>query len=827
MTEYERIYEDIANRPGGPYMRLLTLLPGESSTSAMKATKPEEDWPMQWDDQVGFKGVKPADWSDEPLPSDLEVELSAHPVSDCPEYEALSYTWGRDTDYKFNIKCNGHNFVSLRQMHNALHALRLPDRPRVLWIDAICINQSSYEDKNCQLPLMQHVYRNSKRTVVWLGVRSETNHAPAFSGQADDLRMAPPVLDDFVPSFEKFLAVNIEALATDPEELWQDHAEVKPTWEKRLDLIKESARRVQEDWATRENPPSTDFGVAAEEMMEDTPKILRPAGKFILTRPKFRNHVRRLMSLHESSTWRQTILNLLCREWWSRVWIIQEVCLAPELVFICDDTVVNLDLLFLGMVLYSVFPSDPLYRGHILSTWTLPQVVEYRAMQGQAAGNRPLPGFLHLLTEFRLSDATNPRDHVYALLGLLPPEEQAALEKFGYNPDYSKEVSWCYTETAKVICFMTGNLDFLSISRAPARIASTSPSGNLPSWVPDWAVKVELSTPKHGIEAQGGSGTTAPLFAACGTCDSWALQVRGDEKLLVISGYVADSVTEVTTHSLPFMTDMMDAIMNLMNIENQSEEEIEKMASARGMLGYMGRMLAGIGDTISLMLEWEEFALSKGKSYSTGEDIKRVSCAVRCFGYMPDGPDAAMSAFKEYMDAFWWTRKVYNVTSSSTTTTSPSPPSPPSSSSSLLSKSSLSFFKRKSKESSSDTTSETATTTTTEKSEKDQSDWKRWRQSLVALSAPKDKSKLVKFNALQSFSLGRKLAWTEKGYLALVPEDTAPGDKVVLCRGSKLPLVVKAAGEPNRWKLLESCYVHGIMNGEAWDEGLCEEMELI
>lgn len=89
----------------------------------------------------------------------------------------------------------------------------------------------------------------------------------------------------------------------------------------------------------------------------------------------------------------------------------------------------------------------------------------------------------------------------------------------------------------------------------------------------------------------------------------------------------------------------------------------------------------------------------------------------------------------------------------------------------------------------------------------------------------------MKFNALQSFSLGRKLAWTEKGHLALVPEDTAPGDKIVLCRGSKLPLVVKkaAGGEPTtkRWQLLESCYVHGIMKGEAWDEGLCEEMELV
>lgn len=50
-------------------------------------------------------------------------------------------------------------------------------------------------------------------------------------------------------------------------------------------------------------------------------------------------------------------------------------------------------------------------------------------------------------------------------------------------------------------------------------------------------------------------------------------------------------------------------------------------------------------------------------------------------------------------------------------------------------------------------------------------------------------------------------------------------DEIVLCKGSKLPLLARRYG--TQLKLLESCYVHGIMYGEAWDESKCAEMEFI
>jgi hypothetical protein len=40
---------------------------------------------------------------------------------------------------------------------------------RVLWIDAVCINQKSDQEKGHQIALMGDVYRNAEHTVVRLG----------------------------------------------------------------------------------------------------------------------------------------------------------------------------------------------------------------------------------------------------------------------------------------------------------------------------------------------------------------------------------------------------------------------------------------------------------------------------------------------------------------------------------------------------------------------------------------------------------------------------------------------------------------------------------
>jgi hypothetical protein len=56
------------------------------------------------------------------------------------EYDALSYTWGSPLRIR-EIFLDGKQFFVTQNLERALRNLRQPDGPRVMWIDAICINQ--------------------------------------------------------------------------------------------------------------------------------------------------------------------------------------------------------------------------------------------------------------------------------------------------------------------------------------------------------------------------------------------------------------------------------------------------------------------------------------------------------------------------------------------------------------------------------------------------------------------------------------------------------------------------------------------------------------
>ena len=69
-----------------------------------------------------------------------------------PRYEALSYAWGNTWD-KVNITCDGISVWITQNLFDTLHKIRLPNRPRFLWADAICINQEDMEERERQVRL--------------------------------------------------------------------------------------------------------------------------------------------------------------------------------------------------------------------------------------------------------------------------------------------------------------------------------------------------------------------------------------------------------------------------------------------------------------------------------------------------------------------------------------------------------------------------------------------------------------------------------------------------------------------------------------------------
>ena len=88
-------------------------------------------------------------------------------------YEALSYTWDIQGEPAHEMECDGATLHVYTNLHDALQALRWTDRPRVLWADAICIDQTNDEEKGEQVKMMGRIFAGASRVVVWVGERDE------------------------------------------------------------------------------------------------------------------------------------------------------------------------------------------------------------------------------------------------------------------------------------------------------------------------------------------------------------------------------------------------------------------------------------------------------------------------------------------------------------------------------------------------------------------------------------------------------------------------------------------------------------------------------
>ncbi len=110
--------------------------------------------------------------NDEPLRCDL-VAVS---LDDLPDFEALSYMWGEpDDEAQFQIWVNGALVCVRQNLWYALQRIRfmIPHenkiRRRILWIDALCINQDNIQERNHQVAFMGHIYRHATVVLIWLG----------------------------------------------------------------------------------------------------------------------------------------------------------------------------------------------------------------------------------------------------------------------------------------------------------------------------------------------------------------------------------------------------------------------------------------------------------------------------------------------------------------------------------------------------------------------------------------------------------------------------------------------------------------------------------
>jgi len=96
--------------------------------------------------------------------------MTSSELRSIPTYTAVSYTWatedGDATKSQIIYLDAGTTLKVTVNCETALKQLRQSHRDRVLWIDSICIDQTSIYERNHQVSLMDRIYKSAIRVEI-------------------------------------------------------------------------------------------------------------------------------------------------------------------------------------------------------------------------------------------------------------------------------------------------------------------------------------------------------------------------------------------------------------------------------------------------------------------------------------------------------------------------------------------------------------------------------------------------------------------------------------------------------------------------------------
>lgn len=303
--------------------------------------------------------------TNEPIQGQL-FESKLPSLDDARDYAALSYTWGSQSR-PCEIMINGCILAVTKNAYLALRDLRYHDKDRILWIDALCINQNDDKERGEQVQQMGSIYSKAERVVIWLGEATyDTDYLMYYMKQ-----------------LEKAGTKNASNSQVLSDEHWVN------TW-----------------------------SAVAHELSVDQVELLA-----------------------------EGVQSLLCRDWFNRVWIIQEVANAEIAEVVCGSKSVSASVFTLTLSLLKITPHP--HCQSILDI--MPGALRNSSWW---ANQRDL---YTLLVKFRESKATDPRDSIYALLGI----SSDACDTDRLKVNYEKDIQDVIFDTVSFLLDFS-NLDSLS-----------------------------------------------------------------------------------------------------------------------------------------------------------------------------------------------------------------------------------------------------------------------------------------------------------------------------------------------------------------------------
>jgi hypothetical protein len=183
---------------------------------------------INYDESIGRGQIRLLKLLPGPREVPLRTEFISCQLADRPEYEALSYVWGSMYSGEQHI-CVGEQQLSIGpNLASALRTFRQLDRPRYIWVDALCINQMNMEEKSEQISQLNEVYQNADNVLVWLG---EHDAHSAYGIEAVKYFVDPTTVAPEAPWLSNFS----EAYATGLKSI------LERGWWKRIWTVQEAA----------------------------------------------------------------------------------------------------------------------------------------------------------------------------------------------------------------------------------------------------------------------------------------------------------------------------------------------------------------------------------------------------------------------------------------------------------------------------------------------------------------------------------------------------------------------------------------------------------
>ncbi|KAM7210469.1 HET domain containing protein, partial [Rhypophila decipiens] len=239
-------------------------------------------------------------------------------------YHALSYVWGSDSKRRY-IEVNGRSFQVTVNLYEALSCLQSPNHERIIWVDAVCINQQNPWEQGHQVRQMGQIYKTAGLVIYWLGVQTNTRFC----------------LDALRAFQERVRDVTYEGWT---RQQWRD---------------------LWQSWAVKRE--------------QSYPSLEREGLRTLLHRP-----------------------------WFRRVWILQEVANSQSAEVLCGEL----------SVWAGIFALAPLLMGVQAEAHTQSVLDMMPGPLRRDSWFSKSRDLYTLLEKFGSSEATDPRDLVYALLGL-------------------------------------------------------------------------------------------------------------------------------------------------------------------------------------------------------------------------------------------------------------------------------------------------------------------------------------------------------------------------------------------------------------------------